>query len=357
MRVGLIARADDTGLGVQTHEFYRHMNPAKTLVIDLSHVNRKKNFYDRYPDAEVLKHTPYPETGGTLQPETKTAIDSFLEDLDVVFTCETVYDYYLISAAKARGVKVVLQYNFELLDHVREPKLPRPDLFMAPSLWRYDDVKAGPKVFLPVPVDREKIPAVPRTEAKTFLHVGGNPAMEDRNGTQVVIDAWDWVKSGANLIVRSQTGNYRTRNDKVKVMRGSLPNYSDLYTQGDVFILPRKFGGLCLPLNEALSAAMPIVMTDLSPQNEFLPRDALIPAEKGKEVMTKMMIDVFEPNKGTIAETVDMLNGNPTLVQELSERSDRIADTISWKTLKPLYEDTFAQTVEGREIEQMFSWS
>jgi len=110
-------------------------------------------------------------------------------------------------------------------------------------------------------------------------------------------------------------------------------------------------------LNEALSAAMPIVMTDLSPQNEFLPRDALIPAEKGKEVMTKMMIDVFEPNKGTIAETVDMLNGNPTLVQELSERSDRIADTISWKTLKPLYEDTFAQTVEGREIEQMFSWS
>ena len=284
-------------------------------------------------------------------------MDSFLEDLDVVFTCETVYDYYLIKKARERGIKVVLQYNFELLDHVREPKLPRPDLFMAPSLWRYDDVKIGPKVFLPVPVDREKIKPVPRTSANTFLHVGGNPAMEDRNGTQVTMDAWNWVKSGAKLIVRSQTGHYKSQNPNVTIKRGSIPNYADLYTQGDVFILPRKFGGLCLPLNEALSAAMPIIMTDLEPQNEFLPREVLIPAGKAKEVMTKMMIDVFEPNKGTIAETVDMLHGSPELVQDLSERSNTVADMISWDTLRPLYEDTFAQVVEGRQVEQMFSWS
>ncbi len=337
MRVGLIARADDTGLGVQTQEFYKHMNPDKTLVVDLSHVNGKKNDFGRYPGAAVLRFTPYPETpkAAATPKESRMVINEFMEDLDVVFTCETVYDYYLIKCARERDVRVVLQYNFELLDHVRQPSLPSPDLFMAPSLWRYDDVKTGPKVFLPVPVDRQAIPPVPRTVANTFLHIGGNPAMEDRNGTKVTMDAWDWVKSPARLLVRTQTGNYRSRNSKVIVKRGSILNYQDLYNEGDVFILPRKFGGLCLPLNEALSAAMPVIMTDLHPQNEFLSKEVLIPAEFSKQVMTKMMIDVFEPNKGTIAETVDMLNGDPSLVARLSERSDTVAAQISWETLRP----------------------
>ena len=59
MRLGLIARCDQSGLGVQTHEFYRHMQPDKTLVIDVGHLYNKtthcnkRSYPDRYPDATV----------------------------------------------------------------------------------------------------------------------------------------------------------------------------------------------------------------------------------------------------------------------------------------------------------------
>ena len=42
MKLGLIARADNTGLGMQTWEFYRAMKPEKTLVVDISAMNGNK---------------------------------------------------------------------------------------------------------------------------------------------------------------------------------------------------------------------------------------------------------------------------------------------------------------------------
>ncbi|MGW8178315.1 MAG: hypothetical protein ACWGQW_06055 [bacterium] len=51
MRVGLIARADKTGLGIQTYEFYKQMNPDKVMVVDLSHCSGQSPDMSLYPDA------------------------------------------------------------------------------------------------------------------------------------------------------------------------------------------------------------------------------------------------------------------------------------------------------------------
>lgn len=355
MRVGLIARADFTGLGIQTYDFYKHMHPDKVLVIDLQHLNGQKTDLGQYPGAEILRYTPYPDTTKS-HPSAVGAINAFLDDLDLVFTCETPYDYHLFTEARARGVRSVLQYNFELMDHVREPQLPQPDLFMAPSLWRYNEVQVQNKVFCPVPVDRKRFVPELRTEARTFVHVGGTPALEDRNGTETVIQAWHMVQGEVPLIVYTQMGNYSNRDRRVDIRRGTIPDQMEFYNAGDVLLLPRKFGGLCLPLNEAMSCAMPVIMTDLGPQNAFLSPRGMIPARHSKQVMTKMMVDVYEPDIAALGAKVNELVNNPELVLELSMHSDRVAYQISWEKLEPVYRRIFEAVVEGRVPEQEFYW-
>ncbi len=355
MRIGLIARADFTGLGVQTHEFYKNMHPHKTLVVDLSHLNRQRNDLSRYPGAPVLKYTPYPDTR-TSDPVAIEMMNEFLDDLDIVFTCETPYDYHLFKEARLRGVKTVLQYNFELLDHLPEPRLPQPDLFAAPSMWRYNDVKFGNKVFLPVPVDRERFTPRIRTEAKTFVHVGGTPAMEDRNGTQLVLDAWPMVAGDARLIVHTQMSNYRVRDRRVEIRRGVVNDQMDFYRDADVMVMPRRFGGLCLPLNEALSCALPVVMTDLEPQNEFLPDELLVPTVESKSVMAKTQIGVHSASPQDIAAVVQGLYEDPDRVGRYSRWSGEVGEMISWKNLAPVYQRTFEAVVAGEHPKQEFHW-
>src|SRR3990172_4415649 len=174
LRIGLIARADNTGLGTQTWEFYRHMHPTKTLVVDISELNGMENFHERYPDGGISYGFP-----------TDDVVERFLKDLDVVFTCETPYNYKLFEWAPLVGVKTVLQPNWEFLDYHQQENLPFPDLFALPSQWHWEDFFYGKKMFLPVPVDRSRLPLrKPAERARVFLHIAGRPAHEDRNGTQ-----------------------------------------------------------------------------------------------------------------------------------------------------------------------------
>src|SRR4051812_11901543 len=136
MRLGLIARADNSGLGVQTWEFHRHMHPAKTLVIDVGHLyndtthTNKRTNLERYPGAMIHKGWSPPSD----------VLTTFLDGLDLVFTAETPYGRELIPLAQQRGVKVVIQPNWEFFDFTHQP-----DLWAAPSLWHYDEMP-HPKV-------------------------------------------------------------------------------------------------------------------------------------------------------------------------------------------------------------------
>jgi hypothetical protein len=46
-----------------------------------------------------------------------------------------------------------------------------------------------------------------------------------------------------------------------------LPNYLDQYKDGDVLVIPRKYGGLCLPMQEALAHGIPVIMPDIEPND------------------------------------------------------------------------------------------
>lgn len=356
MKLGLIARADNTGLGMQTWEFYRAMKPDKTLVVDISAMNGNKQYPERYPDATFVK---IPTDGD---------IREFLQGLDVVFLAEAEYNPHLYIIAKQMGVKVANQYNYEFFTWLVVKDLPAPDMFIAPSHWNYDKVQAYcdqhniKHVYLHCPVNREAIPFREIDEARTFLHVAGRSAAMDRNGTESVIQASKFVKSGAKIVIHFQgqqgLSHQATRTideyreylqqygnpDIVTIQEKEFDNYADVYKEGDVMLLPRRYGGNCLPLNEALSAGMPVLMPDISPNNTFLPEQWLIPADKIGEFAPRTTIDIYGVNPYLLAGEIDKLYYSREGEFKTHNRlADAVAQTISWENMKPQYLKAFEE--------------
>jgi hypothetical protein len=84
-----------------------------------------------------------------------------------------------------------------------------------------------------------------------------------------------------------------------------------MYTGFDAMVLPRRYAGLCLPMNEALISALPVFMTDVSPNNHILPDKWLVEANKIGEFKTKSMVNIYNANPKKFAEVIDnYINNN-----------------------------------------------
>ena len=320
MRLGLIARRDNTGLGYQTLSYYEYLKPSKTMVIDLSILNGNPQNIKWYPNAQVILGTPR-----------RNDIIRFLQDIDVVLTAETPYNYELYEIAKSMGVKVANVINWEFFDHILYPDLPLPDLIIMPSAWHLEEAKAfseehGIKcVHLHHPVDRNKIIYTNRTMFKPF-HIAGKPAVHDRNGT------WDFMTAVPDGRVVTQNEDLakqirmRYRNSNVFT---NIDDQNQMYNIGNVMVLPRKYGGNCLPVNEALAAGCPVIMPDISPNNHLLPKEWLVPAVKISQFTPRTVIDIYEIDSDALAEKLRWFKEEANMSEE-SEKANKIANAISW---------------------------
>lgn len=341
MKIGLIARADKTGLGIQTKAFYDHMSPDRTLVVDLRHCSGQSPDLSLYPDAKVWHDRRYPGTEIIADP----VIDQFLDGLDLVFTCETPYNYYLFQKARELGVRTVQQYNFEFLDYLHFSGLPFPDLLAAPSPWNIPVVKRKlPSVrveLLPVPVDRKLLPFQQRSSLNKLLHIAGTPAVEDRNGTLLAIEAMKYVESPVTLTVKTQKRIPANPPQNVHIDNSDVENYWDLYGDEDAFLFPRKFGGLSLPINESISCGMVPILSGCEPQTAWIPTECLVRGSVTKQIMTKTMIDIYEVSPHSLAMKIDEFYEDRLSFNKLSFKMNEIGDSISWDTLKPRYISVF----------------
>ena len=97
MKIGLLAYSTNTGLGIQTLNFYKHMQPTKTLLVDLHKFNGMKTHHERFQDGEVMLTRNMPDC---------QHMDWLTNDVDIVFICETPLNYCLMEKAKAKGVLI-----------------------------------------------------------------------------------------------------------------------------------------------------------------------------------------------------------------------------------------------------------
>jgi hypothetical protein len=327
MRLGLLAYATKTGLGYQTKAFYEQLKPDKTMVVDISVLNGQEQFRGMYNEAIFIEGIP-----------NKNQIQRFLSGLDVMLFAETPLNYDFYTIANQMGVKTVNQYNPEFFDHIVHPDHPKPDLLINPSVWKFDEIDRWAKpnrvkhINLHLPVDRNIFKYRQRT-TKKIMHVAGNPATHDRNGT------WDFMHVRPNGTVTTQNEGLakqiRARYRHSKVFT-NIPSPESIYNFGDVLVLPRKYGGNCLPLNEALSCGLPVIMPDIEPNNNILPPEWLVPAYKVGSFSPRTEVDIYEVDPKALADKIDEIINQWDIAEE-SEKANQIAETISWQALKIEY--------------------
>ena len=307
MRLGIIARSDNTGLGNQTMELVKMLNPDKILLINSSFFNNNKQHPEWYKGYNIIQTAKG-------MPKTNEVI-AFLENLDVVISCETFYHLELVNIAKKRGIKTILQYNYELFGHLAHPEWTLPDVLLAPSIWNLDVVvqKFGDNakvMHLPPPTDSTLFNNARDVnlskDHKRILHIGGKKAAKDRNGTDTVIDMMRYSKVDFELVIRTQTPlEISYKDSRITIDAGNPDSRESMYEGFDAMVLPRRYAGLCLPMNEALLSALPVFMTDISPNNAILPKKWLTESSKIDEFKTKSMVDVYNADPKALASLID----------------------------------------------------
>jgi len=315
--LGFIARIDNGGLGVESIEFVENMKPDKIMAIKIGDM---KQFEDRF-DATIIEGVP-----------SDNDIKKFLVGLDTIFSIETFYSPNFLRIAKDMGVRTVMRINYEWWDG------SRPDLIISPTLWNFEKIP-DPKIYLPYPINRSKLPFKERKIAKTFLHIAGNMrAGYDRNGTETFLKAIPLIKNqDIKIKIKSQVP-LNCKDPRVTVIIKDHKEYWENWQDdGDVLVSPRRYAGQSLPLNEAMSRGVVPIMPKIMPQLAFLPNKLLIKVAKTDIIKIKTDIEIATILPIDIAKKIDELANTDITI--LSNLSNHIAEAWSWEKLLPKYKE------------------
>ena len=59
-----------------------------------------------------------------------------------------------------------------------------------------------------------------------------------------------------------------------------------------------------MPMTEALASGLPVIMTDIDPNNKILPKEWLVPARKKSEFTARTVVEVYSADSDKLAEKI-----------------------------------------------------
>jgi glycosyltransferase involved in cell wall biosynthesis len=344
-RVGLIARADSGGLGNITAEFCRHLHPDATVVVDWGEHGRGPSHLERYEASGATLVNP-----GPLMDD--QAASWLLRRCDVLYTAETAYRPSLWDEARTAGVRTVLHAMPEYL-HPADPGRQADEVWL-PTSYGLDHVP-GARV-VPVPVALDRFTYRQRTEAaRTFAHVGSGAA-HDRNGSALVIGALPHITHPITLVVRGadlqhvvtttrHAGLMRVVGDvTVELDDAPVEDYWQLLSDDvDVLVMPRRYAGLSMPMQEAAAAGIPTVALDVEPCRDYCHPELLVPPTRSRSIaMRGGRFPIAEADPAAVANVMNRLASDAGLMAEASEWAFHMAGRLSWASLRSRYQTELA---------------
>jgi glycosyltransferase involved in cell wall biosynthesis len=341
VRIGLLARSENRGLGIQSLEFFRRLPVNDVLIVDMGELARGFARHDeRYLNVASERGGV---TVGVAEYRNGFFVDEalvrdWLHGLDVVFSVETLYDPRFHLWANEARVATVIQLNPEFI----KPDVFEPTAWWAPTTWRLDQLPAGTRLVpVPVSLDRFTVGAqVPDDQPMRVLHVVGHRAASDRNGTQLFQQSLRYLQHQIHARIITQDERllpFRPRPKATcEVVLNGVVDYWSLYENADVLVLPRRYGGLSLVVQEAAASGLALVLTDCSP-NETWPSLRVRARPRGGLRAPVGHVQLWECMPRTLAETIDRLSEDRVLLKEQREAARAWADDHSWERLAPLY--------------------
>lgn len=327
-KIGMIARMDNSGLGTLSWELARHLRPAKVLLVEH---DKHTNFPERYADFDtqvIQRHSP-------------DKIDWITDNVDILFSCETFYDWNFIKIARRKNVKTVLYTMFEMSPK-RFPLMP--DVLLCPSKLDYDTFKnyTTRVEYLPVPVATDKLLWQKRTKAKTFIHSASHTGMNFRKGTKILLDAIPLVKADVKFKIFTWHDVFKTLDKRVEIKVVNFKNYWQLWREGDVLVYPQDYNGICLPIIEAMACGLGVITTDIYPFNEYFPKPLMFKPEsfyKTSAGYNLIQVQAAKITPKSIARKIDEWANKD--ISEFSEYGRDWAQANSWDKLLPQYKALF----------------
>lgn len=317
-RLGVVARADSGGLGNLTWELCRALQPDRVLIADIGEYGRSDTYVDRYDGLNVrVHHGLCPDADDRAW---------LLDGSDVIYSAETWYsDDLPIEAAKA-GVRTVLHVMPELF------KDQMADELWIPTIYRRQHVPGARLV--PVPVALDRFTFEPRTPAEHFVALWA-PAMLDRNGTDAVFASLEAIRVPLRVTVLGAQRRVELSDGPVTLDCEPRPYPKDYWgiwpDDADVLVIPRRYAGLSMPVQEAAARGMPAIMTAVEPQNEW--PNIVGVSTRGRPARQRMaggLVDVHDPDPIGIAQAIERLATSETYAGEMSYRARAWAETLSW---------------------------
>jgi len=309
-KLGLVAFANDGGLGAQTRRLAHMLKPERVMVINSSGFSsNKEQHFEWYKEYDSFIVNGFPNN---------TDIKSFLPNLTHVLVAENPYNFGLIYWGQQQGTKIFVQSNYEFCDNLAQPWLPVPDKFLMPSHWKIKEMEelfGKDRVqYLPPPIDPQEFSKalgvnLKRSGKKRFLHIIGTPATVDRNGTFDLLDSIKLAKGDFELVIKTQhplSMDVFLDDPRVKYEIDNIKDNNDLYEGFDALLLPRRWGGLCLTMCEALFSGLPVLMSDISPNKEILPASWLTPSTPMGRFPARTLIDFYSVDHQMYADKIDL---------------------------------------------------
>lgn len=340
-RYGLIARATNKGLGQQTLEFSRHLPFAATLLV-LDNNPQVRQHPEWYPDAYVVNWDV-----ASHKFQEWLQVEEFLKHVDVVFSVETMYDWDIIPLCHRQRKTTIIQGNPEFYVHHRRPELPQPTAWTWPTMWRLSELPPGPVIPVPAPVGWAK-PGGLDEEILTVVHPGGHRAVGDRNGTETMVEMLRYFRGPATFRIYGLDGQLPEvpRLDSgvhVELYPDGVADRWSMYDGAHVMVMPRRYGGLCLPVLEALSVGLGVVMPDCSPNDDTWPVQTTR-AGLGRAQRTPTgLIPTAATDPRVLADTLRRLMDSGDL-KVLRQRAAEWTAHHTWDVLAHRYIDLFEET-------------
>lgn len=301
LHLGLIARCEIArGIAIQSKNFYDNMPVDRVLLVRMPRPDcvEAPEWYDNVTMA------PYNPVHHQLD---ETTVRQWLDGLDVVFTVETPNDWRMPTWCREMGVKLVIQGNPEFVRHTNDPSIPHPDAWWWPTSWRLDQLPAGKVMPVPMPFHWAQNHA---SDKLRLVHVVGKRAYADRNGTDVLVQAMRYVRSDVKLTVYGIDGQLpefrRQRNVELYLHPNGVDDRWSMYEDADVLVMPRRYGGLCLPALEAAACGLAVVMPDCSPNDELAAIRTSVLRRRPLSLACGV-VPCAEPNAPALAAAIDSL--------------------------------------------------
>lgn len=338
MRWGALLRGESRGLGNLTRGVHRALTPDRSLLVDMGpEMSGGFPIHDHwYPDATRVSFA-----SGSLDEAT---VRDWLTGLDAVWTAETWYDDRIVQWAADANVRTICMTMPEFY----RADGAQADVFWNPTGWRMEHLPPDTRL-VPVPVELDRFAGMneaPYVGPLRVLHNAGHRAAADRNGTTLFLTALTRMSRPAAVTVSGQDGRLPQQRHlpsgvTVKSNPRGQHHYWDVYADQDVLVIPRRYGGLCLPAQEGMAAGLAVVMPDVSPNREWpvVPVDcyerSYITCPGGDVPMVSV-----DPRK--LAAVIGELC-HPPVLAEAKAASRAWAAAHSWEALAPLWRDELAR--------------